>query len=137
MPTPRAARRAATGAEWRELVRRARHTDARAALGTGDADRARRAGADAVSADRFDETAHRLLMQAHQLAGEPSRAVEHYHRLRTELADELGVEPAPRDAGRSTSRSCGTRAPARTDPRPGPVRRARATAWAGPTRSPG
>ena len=86
----------AARAEWRELVRRARHTDARAALGTGDADRARRAGADAVAADRFDETAHRLLMRAHQLAGEPSRAVEHYHRLRTELADELGVEPAPR-----------------------------------------
>ena len=30
----------AARAEWRELVRRARHTDARAALGTGDADRA-------------------------------------------------------------------------------------------------
>ena len=86
----------AARSEWRELVRRARHTDARAALGTGDAERARRAGADAVGADRFDETAHRLVMRAHQLAGEPSRAVEHYHRLRTELADELGVEPAPR-----------------------------------------
>lgn len=86
----------AARAEWRELVRRARHTDARAALDTGDADRARHAVADAVTADRFDETAHRLLMRAHQLAGEPSRAVEHYHRLRIELADELGVEPAPR-----------------------------------------
>ncbi|MEJ2860162.1 ATP-binding protein [Actinomycetospora flava] len=86
---------AAARDEWRELLRRARHADARAALGTGDADRSRRAAADAVAADRFDETAHRLLMRAHRLAGEPSRAVDLYHRLRAALADELGVEPAP------------------------------------------
>ncbi|GAA4902663.1 tetratricopeptide repeat protein [Actinomycetospora succinea] len=86
---------AAARDEWRELLRRARHADARAALGSGDATRARRTAADAVAADRFDETAHRLLMRAHRQAGEPSRAVELYHRLRTALADELGVEPAP------------------------------------------
>lgn len=86
---------AAARDQWRELLRRARHADARAALGTGDAPRARRAAADAVAADRFDETAHRLLMRAHRQAGEPSRAVEDYHRLRAALADELGVEPAP------------------------------------------
>ena len=86
----------AARAEWRELVRRGRHTDARAALGTGDADRARRAASDAVAADRFDETAHRLLMRAHRVAGERARAIEQYHRLRAGLADDLGVEPAPR-----------------------------------------
>ncbi|WP_345411319.1 ATP-binding protein [Actinomycetospora chlora] len=82
--------------EWHGLVRRARHTEARAALATGDADRARRVAGEAVAADRFDEPAHRLLMRAHRLAGEPARAVELYHRLRADLADELGVEPDPR-----------------------------------------
>ncbi|GAA4862572.1 hypothetical protein GCM10023203_07780 [Actinomycetospora straminea] len=80
--------------EWRELVRRARHADAHAALALRDTDRARRAAGEAVAADRFDEPAHRLLMRAHRDAGEPSRAVEHYHRLRAELAEELGTEPA-------------------------------------------
>lgn len=78
-----------------QLVRAARHAAAAAALGTGEFEVARAAAAAAVDADHFDEIACRLLMTAHQLAGDPARAVAVYQRLRTELADELGVDPAP------------------------------------------
>ena len=77
-----------------QLVRSARHAAAAAALETGEFEVARAAAADAVEADHFDEIACRLLMTAHHLAGEPAKAVEAYQRLRTELADELGVDPA-------------------------------------------
>ena len=49
----------------------------------------------AIRTDRLDEAAHRLLMAAHQAAGEPARALTVYERLRAALADELGVDPAP------------------------------------------
>ena len=77
------------------LLREARHAAAAAGCATGDLGAARRAAAAAAAADRFDEAAHRLLMTAHQLAGERSRALAVYERLRTELAGELGVDPDP------------------------------------------
>ncbi len=82
--------------EWRELVRRARHLHADAALVAGDPETARAVATAALSADRFDEAAARLLLAAHQAAGEPARAVADYQGFRDRLADELGVEPAPR-----------------------------------------
>jgi DNA-binding SARP family transcriptional activator/tetratricopeptide (TPR) repeat protein len=77
------------------LLRAARYAAARAALGAGDPAAARMLLEAAVRADRLDETAQRLLMVAHQAAGEPARALAVYDRLRTELAEELGVDPAP------------------------------------------
>ena len=81
-------------ADCDQLVRSARHCAAAAALRIGEAEAARKMATAAVEEDHFDETAHRLLMSAHQAAGEPSKAVAAYQRLRAELADELGVEPA-------------------------------------------
>lgn len=50
-------------------------------------------------ADPLDEAACRILMRARQRAGEPSAALAAYERLRTLLADELGVDPAPETRG--------------------------------------
>ncbi|HVH21463.1 MAG TPA: AAA family ATPase [Pseudonocardia sp.] len=77
------------------LLREGRHAAAAAGCAAGDAAAARRAASAAVAADRFDEAAHRFLMTAHLLAGERSRALAHYERLRTDLADELGADPDP------------------------------------------
>jgi DNA-binding SARP family transcriptional activator len=77
------------------LLRRARHATAEAALRVGDLRTARATAEAATHADAFDETACRLLMQAHQAAGEPARALLTYERLRATLATELGVDPAP------------------------------------------
>jgi hypothetical protein len=78
-----------------ELVRRARHAVAHAALGTGDLRAAQAAAGAAVAADPFDEVAYRALMRAHDAAGEPVRALSAYRRLRATLRDELGVDPVP------------------------------------------
>jgi DNA-binding SARP family transcriptional activator/tetratricopeptide (TPR) repeat protein len=77
------------------LVREARHTAAAAALITEDLATAIRVSNAAVAADSLDETAHRLLMSAHNAAGEPARALAVYEQLRVTLAAELGVDPAP------------------------------------------
>ena len=99
--------------EWRELVRRGRHVVGEAALGAGDTATARRAAQEAVAADRFDETAVRLLLATHQAAGEPARGLACFERLRAALAEELGVEPAP------VTRDCHL-AVLREEPVPGP-----------------
>ena len=62
---------------------------------TADSVTALQVTAQAVSADPFDETAHRLLMRAEVAAGEPARALMVYERLRVALAAELGTDPAP------------------------------------------
>jgi DNA-binding SARP family transcriptional activator len=79
----------------RELLRRARHAAAEAALHTGEIRAARAAAEAAATTDAFDEVAYRLLMRAHRAAGEPARALLAFHQLRTVLATELGVDPAP------------------------------------------
>jgi DNA-binding SARP family transcriptional activator len=78
------------------LLRDARHALGTAALGTGEPAVARAAAEAAVAADPLDEEAYRLLMAAHQLGGEPARALVAYERLRTDLAGELGTDPDPR-----------------------------------------
>lgn len=40
------------------------------------------------------EPAHLLLLQAYQVMGHRARAVTHYHQLRKQLDDELGVPPS-------------------------------------------
>jgi DNA-binding SARP family transcriptional activator len=77
------------------LARRARLVVAEAALIAGDTVAAKRAAEQAVAEDRLDEPAHRALMCAHAVAGEPVRALATYARLRAALADELGIDPAP------------------------------------------
>jgi DNA-binding SARP family transcriptional activator/tetratricopeptide (TPR) repeat protein len=77
------------------LLREARHAAAAAGCAAGNPVVARQAAEAAVAADRLDEVAHRLLMTAHQLAGERARALAGYERLRAELATELGVDPDP------------------------------------------
>jgi DNA-binding SARP family transcriptional activator len=77
-----------------EALRRARHTVAEAALDSGLPHAAQAAAADATAADPIDEAGYRLLMRAHDAAGEPARALVTYQRLRTTLSTELGVDPA-------------------------------------------
>ncbi|MEV6235486.1 BTAD domain-containing putative transcriptional regulator [Lentzea sp. NPDC051838] len=77
-----------------ELLRRAWHVAAEGALGTGDPERARAVAEIAIAADPLDEAAYRALMEAYVAAGEPARAVLAYQRLRAELTDELGIDPA-------------------------------------------
>lgn len=83
-------------AEHGVLLSRARHVIAEAALCLGDIEAACTATQAAILADPYDEIAYRILMRAHQMAGEPARALIAYQRLRTTLADDLGVAPAPR-----------------------------------------
>jgi DNA-binding SARP family transcriptional activator len=101
-----------------ELLRRARHAVAEAALRTGDPQAAVATAAAAVAADPFDEAAYRTLMQAHHAAGEPARALDAYQRLRTALTEELGVDPAPatRDLHVAILRDRATAAPSRRRP---------------------
>ena len=81
--------------EVRSLLRTARHRAAEAALRTGRGREAADLAMAAVGDDRFDETAHRLLMRAYREVGEPARALTTYRNLAAALRDELGVEPAP------------------------------------------
>jgi DNA-binding SARP family transcriptional activator len=78
-----------------ELLRRARHGIAEAALRLGQVWAAQAAAEGAVTADAFDEVARRWLMQAYAAAGEPVRALTAYQQLQGALATELGVDPAP------------------------------------------
>lgn len=77
------------------LLREARHLGARAALAIDEPAVARDLAEAATTADPYDEMAHRLLMRAEAELGEPARALGAYERLRTLLATELGVDPAP------------------------------------------
>jgi DNA-binding SARP family transcriptional activator len=78
-----------------ELLRRARHAAAQAALSAGDFRAAAAAAEVAVRADPLDEVAYRTLLTAYNSAGEPARALIAFERLRQTLARELGVDPAP------------------------------------------
>ncbi|MBA2894509.1 ATP-binding protein [Nonomuraea soli] len=77
------------------LLRRARHLAAEAALRAGNSAAAVSAAGEAMRADPLDESACRLLMRAHDGAGEAGRALAVYERLRSTLAQELGADPSP------------------------------------------
>jgi DNA-binding SARP family transcriptional activator len=77
-----------------ELLRRAQHAVAEAALETGRQHVAIEAAHAAIRADPFDELAYRHLMEAYDDAGETVQAIGAYQRLRHTLADELGIDPA-------------------------------------------
>ncbi|GIF77482.1 ATP-binding protein [Asanoa siamensis] len=106
----------AVRAEQATRLRRARQAVATAALAAGEPGRARDAAAAASEADPFDEDAARALMRAYDALGEPARALSVYGRLRSLLADELGVDPAAatRDLHLAVLRGGATSAPART-----------------------
>jgi tetratricopeptide (TPR) repeat protein len=82
-------------AEHLALLRSARHLRAEAALLVGETSEAVEVAEVAARVDRLDEAAHRLLMRAHQAAGESARALAVYEGLRAGLVEELGVDPAP------------------------------------------
>ena len=92
--------------EHTDLLRRARHATAQAALAAGDARAAVAAAEAAVRADPLDEVAYRALLNALNSAGEPARALTAYERLRRTLARQLGVDPATATR-QLTCRSCG------------------------------
>ena len=81
-------------AECRELLRDGRHLLSEAALEVGDVPRARSAAAAAWAADPLDEAAARLLMAAQAEAGDAAAALLTFDRVRSSLADSLGVDPS-------------------------------------------
>jgi DNA-binding SARP family transcriptional activator len=77
-----------------QLLRRARHARAEAALRVGDTATATKAAEAAVLADPLDEPAYRSLMVAYHLAGQPTNALTAYQQLRTALATKAGTLPS-------------------------------------------
>ena len=67
-----------------------------AALALSDADGAGRLARSALASDPLDEEACRALMRASQLRGEVAEGLLAFDRLRSVLADELGVAPSER-----------------------------------------
>jgi DNA-binding SARP family transcriptional activator len=78
-----------------DLLCRARHAVAQAALDTGDVRLARAVAAAGVRHDPLDETMCRTLMRAHCAAGDLGRALAAYERIRSTLAADLGADPSP------------------------------------------
>ncbi|TCK27267.1 ATP-binding protein [Pseudonocardia endophytica] len=83
-------------AEAAEVLRDLRHLVAEAGPAVGDHASGVAAARAAADADPLDERAHRLLMAAHRSAGEQDRALAVYARLRSALAESLGVDPDER-----------------------------------------
>ena len=91
------------GAEWAQSERQALATTyqallcdaAEAAVSLGLATDAVDFAGRAVILDPFSERASRLLMRGHAEMGELSLALREYERCRTQLADELGIDPSP------------------------------------------
>jgi len=61
----------------------------------GDPEGAVRAAEEAVALQPLRESAHVRVMAAHELAGNPGRALRAYEQCRCVLAEELGVAPGP------------------------------------------
>jgi DNA-binding SARP family transcriptional activator len=83
-----------TRAKLREVNVRALECLAGIWISHGDLSLAVSDAQEAVALEPFRETAHRLLMRAHQAAGNRAEALRAYERCRTLLAEELGVGPA-------------------------------------------
>jgi len=81
--------------ETRTLTRRARRTAWGAAATLGDHAAMARAAEAALVADPLDEEASRAAMTAYASSGRPGDALRHYESLRSALADQIGVDPAP------------------------------------------
>ena len=81
--------------ELRELTRRIQLVLAAAALDLGRAAEARASARAVLDADPFDESACRLLMRAHESAGDRAHALEVFADLKALLVRELGTDPSP------------------------------------------
>ena len=81
--------------ETRNLLRRARRSGWIASLESGDHQGAISFARSAAEDDQLDEEAWRALMTAHQWSGRTAAAIDVYDRLRSHLAEEMGVDPAP------------------------------------------
>ena len=89
--------------EWAHAVRarhagttrRARLVLARARTAVGDHSGAAEVAREALAADPLDEEAARALMAALAAAGETAAALRVFDAVRADLADELGIDPAP------------------------------------------
>jgi SARP family transcriptional regulator, regulator of embCAB operon len=79
----------------RQIRVRALEVRGRAALANQDPVGAGTDAALVVELEPYRETGHVLLMSAHAAAGNTAQALAAYERLRTKLADELGVSPSP------------------------------------------
>ena len=76
------------------LLRRARSLHWSAALGCADYPAAEGSASAALDDDPLDEDACRALMTSCAQSGRPAAALQVYERLRTTLADALGIDPA-------------------------------------------
>jgi DNA-binding SARP family transcriptional activator len=76
---------------------RALETMAQAGLEQGGRElgAAEQAARTAIAAAPFRESAHRLLMEVHEAAGNPAEALRAFEELRTLLREELGTTPGP------------------------------------------
>ena len=82
----------------------------------GAAEQAARA---AIAAAPFRESAHRLLMEVHEAAGNPAEALRAFEELRSLLREELGTTPGPGGDGGLRARAARRAAP--RPPRAAPV----------------
>ncbi|MGD9986695.1 ATP-binding protein [Pseudonocardia sp.] len=99
------------------LLRSARLAAADASTRCGDHAAAVAAASAALAHDPLDEAAARLAMAAHQASGEPAHALAVFDRLRTDLAEALGMDPAPQTRELHLALVRGRRAPpTRTPP---------------------
>jgi WD40 repeat protein/DNA-binding SARP family transcriptional activator len=106
--------------ELSPLLLRALETLAEARSILGDHVHAAAAAHAAIEMDPFRETAHRLAMRTHLLAGDDAAGLRSYERCRSLLAEELGVDPSP--ATRSLHLELLNRAGVRPDPLVAPAR---------------
>ena len=91
----------------------------------GAAEQAARA---AIAAAPFRESAHRLLMEVHEAAGNPAEALRAFEELRSLLREELGTTPGP--GGDDGLRARAARRAAARAPRAGaPSPAAAGVAW--------
>ena len=91
----------------------------------GAAEQAARA---AIAAAPFRESAHRLLMEVHEAAGNPAEALRAFEELRSLLREELGTTPGPGGDDRLRARAA-RRAAARAPRRDAPVAAAPVSRW--------
>jgi DNA-binding SARP family transcriptional activator len=80
-------------ARLRRHLQRALDCIARIWLMTGEPQLAIEAAIDALALDRYRETSHRLLVEAHAAAGNRPQALRVHHDLRRLLSEELGADP--------------------------------------------
>jgi DNA-binding SARP family transcriptional activator len=118
--------------EWADAERRAvgrrcaqlRLVLAEAAVLVGEPRRAVTAAQEVLDADPYDEAALRVLMRAQVAAGRPAAALTAFARLRVQLAEDLGADPAPETTELHGQVLRGElTAPARVQPGPTPAGR--------------